>query len=150
MITWPCHMIWLPKFPCCLYLDPIVWFEVLDWVFNCTGNYFHFGTLITSCWIMPATYTSTLFALVDIDGILQSAKRLPVQFPCLSFYKYISLVIVKATHDMAGKSTMMSKITGKGLQWCKNWQYLKNTYNGNPSMINNLANIFLPLQVTHW
>ena len=48
---------------------------------------------------MPATYTSTLFALVYIDGILQSAKRLPVQFPCPLFYKYISLVIVKVAHN---------------------------------------------------
>ena len=49
--------------------------------------------------IVPATYTSILFALVYIDGILQPAKRLLVQFPCLSFYKYISLVIVKAIYD---------------------------------------------------
>ena len=49
--------------------------------------------------IVPATYTSILFALVYIDGILQPAKRLLVQFPCLSFYKYISLVIVKVAHD---------------------------------------------------
>jgi len=40
-----------------------------------------------------------LFALIYIDGILQPAKRLLVQFPCLSFYKYIFLVIVKVTHD---------------------------------------------------
>ena len=53
----------------------------------------------SSCSIVPATYTSMLFALVYIDGILQLAKRLLVQFPCLSFYKYISLVIVKATYD---------------------------------------------------
>ena len=49
--------------------------------------------------IVPATYTSMLFALIYIDGILQPAKRLQVQFPCPSFYKYISLVIVKVTHD---------------------------------------------------
>ena len=48
---------------------------------------------------MPATYTSILFALVYIDGILQPAKRLLVQFPCPLFYKYISLVIVKATYN---------------------------------------------------
>ena len=24
MITWPCHVIWLPKFPCYLYLNPFV------------------------------------------------------------------------------------------------------------------------------
>ena len=40
-----------------------------------------------------------LFAPVYIDGILQPARRLLVQFSCLSFYKYISLVIVKVTHD---------------------------------------------------
>ena len=49
--------------------------------------------------IMPATYTSMLFALIYINGILQLAKRLPVQFSCPLFYKYISLVIVKVTHD---------------------------------------------------
>ena len=47
---------------------------------------------------MPATYTSTLFALIYIDSILQPARRLLVQFPCLSFYKYISLVIVETTY----------------------------------------------------
>ena len=56
--------------------------------------------------IVPATYTSMLFALIYIDGILQLAKRLPVQFPCLSFYKYISLVMVKTTH----KSTPLLKV----------------------------------------
>ena len=53
----------------------------------------------SSCSIVLATYTSMLFALVYIDGILQPARRLLVQFSCLSFYKYISLVIVKVTHD---------------------------------------------------
>jgi len=52
-----------------------------------------------SCLIVPTTYTSMLFALVYINSILQPAKRLPVQFSCLLFYKYISLVIVKATHN---------------------------------------------------
>ena len=52
--------------------------------------------------IMPATYTSMLFALIYIDSILQPAKKLLVQFSCLSFYKYISLVIVKATHNISG------------------------------------------------
>jgi len=47
--------------------------------------------------IVPATYTSTLSALIYIDGILQPAKRLSVQFPYLLFY--ISLVIVKTTHN---------------------------------------------------
>jgi len=51
------------------------------------------------CSIMPATYTSILFTLIYIDSILQPVKRLLVQFPCPSFYKYISLIIVKATHD---------------------------------------------------
>ena len=40
-----------------------------------------------------------LFALIYIDGILQPAKRLLVQFPCLSFYKYIFLVLVKITYN---------------------------------------------------
>ena len=28
MTIWSCHMIWLAKFPCYLYLDPVVCFEV--------------------------------------------------------------------------------------------------------------------------
>ena len=52
--------------------------------------------------IVLATYTSMLFALIYIDSILQPAKKLLVQFSCLSFYKYISLVIVKATHNISG------------------------------------------------
>ena len=38
--------------------------------------------------IVLPTYTSMLFALVYIDGILQSAKRLLVQFSCPSFYSW--------------------------------------------------------------
>jgi len=57
---------------------------------------------------VPATYTSILFALIYIGGILQPAKRLPVQFPCLSFYKYIFLVIVKATYG-----NIVTRIKGK-------------------------------------
>jgi len=40
-----------------------------------------------------------IFTLIYIHGILQPAKRLLVQFPCPSFYKYIFLVIVKVTHN---------------------------------------------------
>ena len=42
MITWPCHMIWLPKFPCCLYLNLFVWLSA--WMCQ---NLFSFGALIT-------------------------------------------------------------------------------------------------------
>jgi len=47
MITWPCHMIWLSKFPYYLYLDSVVWLDITDQVFKCMGNYFLFGALIT-------------------------------------------------------------------------------------------------------
>jgi len=30
MITWPCHMIWLPNCPCYLYLDLVIWLDVRD------------------------------------------------------------------------------------------------------------------------
>ena len=30
MITWPCHVIWLPNLPCYLYLDPVIWLDVRD------------------------------------------------------------------------------------------------------------------------
>jgi len=45
--VWPCHMIWLAKSPCYLYLDPIVHLEVVDQMFKCVRNYFFFGALIT-------------------------------------------------------------------------------------------------------
>ena len=32
MITWSCYMIWLPKFPCCLYLDPFIWLST--WIYR--------------------------------------------------------------------------------------------------------------------
>jgi len=41
------HMICLLKLPCYLYLDPIVYLDVMDQMFKCTGNYFLFGALIT-------------------------------------------------------------------------------------------------------
>jgi len=48
MITWPCHMIWLPNLPCYLYLDPIIRLDVRDQMFECMGNSFLSGALITS------------------------------------------------------------------------------------------------------
>ena len=48
---------------------------------------------------MLAIYTSMLFALICTDAILQLAKRLPVQFSYLSFYKYLFLVIVKIIYN---------------------------------------------------
>ena len=48
MITWPCHMIWLPKFPCYLYLDPVIWLDVRDQMFECIRNSFLSGALITT------------------------------------------------------------------------------------------------------
>jgi len=56
-----------------------------------------------------------LFALVYIDSILQPAKRLLVQFHCLSFYKYISLVIVRATHDRNVRATRAEGTSGESL-----------------------------------
>jgi len=47
MTTWPCHVIWLPEFPCYLYLDPIVWLDIRDQMFECVGNSFLSGALIT-------------------------------------------------------------------------------------------------------
>ena len=72
--------------------------------------------------IMPATYTSMLFALIYINGILQLAKRLPVQFSCLLFYKYISLVIVKVTHN---KTLMACSISEE-----KSISFRSQTYTG--------------------
>jgi len=42
------HMICSLKFPCYLYLDPIVCFDVVDQMFKCAGNYFLLGALITT------------------------------------------------------------------------------------------------------
>jgi len=42
------HMVHLLKFPCYLYLDPIVCLDVMDQIFKYTGNYFLFGALIIS------------------------------------------------------------------------------------------------------
>jgi len=47
MITWPCHIIWLPDFPCYLYLDPVIWLDVRDQLFECMGDSFLSGALIT-------------------------------------------------------------------------------------------------------
>jgi len=47
MITWPCHMIWLPNFPCYLYLDPVIRLDVRDQMFECVGNSFLSRALIT-------------------------------------------------------------------------------------------------------
>jgi len=46
-ITWPCHMIWLLKFPCYLYLVFIIWLDICDQVFECMGNFFLLRALIT-------------------------------------------------------------------------------------------------------
>ena len=47
MITWPCHVIWFPNLPCYLYLDPIIRLDVRDQMFECMGNFFFSGALIT-------------------------------------------------------------------------------------------------------
>jgi len=49
MITWPCHVIWLPSLLYYLYLDPIIWLDVRDQMFECMGNSFLSGVLITLC-----------------------------------------------------------------------------------------------------
>ena len=46
-ITCPCHMIWLLKFPHYLYLVCIIWLDICDQVFECMGNLFLLGALIT-------------------------------------------------------------------------------------------------------
>jgi len=48
MITWPCHVIWLPNFPCYLYLDPITRLNIRDQMFECMGDSFLSRALITS------------------------------------------------------------------------------------------------------
>jgi len=48
MITWPCHMIWLLNLPCYLYLGPIIQLDVRDQMFECMGNSFLSGALITA------------------------------------------------------------------------------------------------------
>ena len=42
-----CHMIWLHKFPCYLYLVFIEWLDICDQVFECAGNFFLLRALIT-------------------------------------------------------------------------------------------------------
>ena len=46
-ITWPCHVIWLHKFPCYLYLVLIVWLDICNQVFERMGNFLLLGALIT-------------------------------------------------------------------------------------------------------
>jgi len=41
------HIIYLLKFPYYLYLDPIVYLDVVDQMFKCTRNYFLLGAFIT-------------------------------------------------------------------------------------------------------
>jgi len=43
MIMWPCYLIRLPKFLCYLYLDSVVWLDIVDQVFKCMGNFFFLG-----------------------------------------------------------------------------------------------------------
>ena len=40
------HMICSLKFPCYLYLNPIVHLDVMDQIFKCAGNYLLFRALI--------------------------------------------------------------------------------------------------------
>ena len=46
-VTWACHMIWLLKFPCYLYLVFIVWLDSCDQVFERMENLFLLRALIT-------------------------------------------------------------------------------------------------------
>jgi len=47
IVTWPCYMIWLLKFPCYLYFVFIVWLDICDQVFECMGKFFLLRALIT-------------------------------------------------------------------------------------------------------
>jgi len=62
MITWPCHMIWLPNLLCYLYLDPIIWLDIRDQMFEYVGNSLLSGALITIYQTIkiPSNITSTL------------------------------------------------------------------------------------------
>ena len=42
-----CHVIWLLKFPCYLYLVFVVWLDICDQVFECIGNFLLLRALIT-------------------------------------------------------------------------------------------------------
>jgi len=42
-----CHMIWLHKFPCYLYLVFVEWLDIYDQVFECVGNFLLLRALIT-------------------------------------------------------------------------------------------------------
>ena len=70
MITWPCHMIQLPKFPCYLYLNFVVWLDIMDQVFEYVGIYFLFVALIIHyLW-------ASLFLSISLPYILFSFSKL--------------------------------------------------------------------------
>ena len=67
-------MLWLLKFPCYLYLVCIVWLDVCDQVFECVGNLFLLGALITShrhlprCLVLDLQWISLLKVLLRTEA----------------------------------------------------------------------------------
>ena len=146
MIIWPCHVIWLPKFPCCLYLDPIVWFEVLDRVFNCTGNYFHFGALITSfliwllwkCSIISLEQYNSLisgmlkqwYALTKLRAEIERRER-RVCWECKRF-RYLACNCRNRKEEIKGKLTPQNKfeVIASRVMWSKRRSKDKKKWDG--------------------
>ena len=62
IITWQGHVIWLPNLPCYSYLDPIIWLDIRDQMFECVGNSFLSGALIT---FLPS-HTILIYGVVSI------------------------------------------------------------------------------------
>jgi len=70
-ITWPCHMIWLLKFPCYLYLVSVIWLDVCNQVFECVGNFFLLRALITHAYISALTSSSQLLCHKNFSASLE-------------------------------------------------------------------------------
>ena len=99
-ITWPCHVIWLLKFPCYLYLVSIVWLDVYDQVFEHMGNFFLLRALIT---FLFSTWTPNLFNRLRLRTCHDLAKQLSY---CLYFFSFLFLLDLlhkgeceKVSHD---------------------------------------------------
>jgi len=101
MITWSCHMIYLSKFLCYLYLDPIIQFKIVDQVFKCIGNYFLFGALITHRWCLLFSFwrcrvmgMRPAMASTSSDGEVQKASVIQkATLHCIFFNSVMFLTI---------------------------------------------------------
>jgi len=110
MITWPCHMIWLPKFLCCLYLNPFVWLsaQMHRNLFSFWGSYNNILSS-SSLWTLLSFQTSLFFLISN-----------PIHGSCLLFALNSNTLVLVYTLLLYTNSAIANQSGHYSWQWSMN------------------------------